>query len=99
MSMLKIKLSDVSISESFSSESEEVLLKLKELSSSYESVHLDMSDYVKFCFNGSPKVDFQEPTVKTIKHLGLLGTINGMKIYIGKDVDEGTVLAKPKILN
>lgn len=97
--MLKIKLSEVPLLESPSSEGEEILLRLKELSSTCESVHLDMSDYVKFCFNGSPKVEFKEPTDSQVMHKGLYGTVNGMKVFIGKDVEEGTVLLTPKILN
>ena len=97
--MHKIILSEVPLFESASSEGEVLLLKLKELSLTCGSVHLDMSDYVKFCFNGSPKVEFKEPTDNQVMNKGLYGTVNGMKVFIGKGVEEGTVLVNPKILN
>jgi hypothetical protein len=97
--MLKIKLSDVKISEKFDSEGEEILLKLKALSEDYMSASIGMGDYTKFCFTGSPKVDFQAPSDKDIIHAGLYGKINGMKIYVGRGSEDGFVLVERKMFN
>jgi hypothetical protein len=97
--MLEIKLSDIEISEEFDSVGEEILLKLKFLSEDYASAKIGMGDYTKFCFTGSPKVDFQAPTDKDIIHAGLYGKVNGMKIYVGKGSKEGFALVELKIMN
>lgn len=85
--MLKVKLFDIP--------GLNIILKLKHLAKDNVAVSINMTDYLKFCFDAE---DFIAASNLQLANFGCYGFVDGMKIFVTK-VDEGFVLLESKCIN
>jgi hypothetical protein len=91
--MIQNNFSDISTNLIFNDKNEELAAKLHQVSRMYNSIVISITDFnkilgVNYRFFISNGIDAQPITLRDVLATGLYYFINGMKIYVTKDLQE-----------